>query len=148
MRHGKPLLALALLAVFLAAPLAWSQDAIMMINSESLGKHERPLVRFTHEKHSKVIKCITCHHDFDEYYNNTGPQEVKCSECHMADPKSGDNQVPLQMAMHAKCKACHQGMMAKGNITGPTTCGQCHVWQDQAKDASTEKKPGGAEKKQ
>lgn len=146
MRHGKPLLALVLLAMFAAAPLAWSQDAIMMINNESLGKHERPLVRFTHENHSEVIQCVTCHHDFDEYFNNTGPQEVKCSECHMADPKSGDNPVPLRLAMHTKCKSCHQGMMAGGKKTGPITCGKCHVWDAQAGGA--EKKPAGAEKKQ
>ena len=127
MKHLKPVLALMLLAVFTAVPLAWSQDAVMMLNSESLGKHERPLVRFTHDEHAEVVECITCHHDFDEYYNNTGPQEVKCSECHLAKPGPDDNPVPLRLAMHTNCKSCHRGMMKRGNKSGPVTCGACHV---------------------
>jgi hypothetical protein len=148
MRHGKPVLALALLALFAAVPLAWSQDDIMMLNSETLGRHERPLVRFTHEKHAGVIECVTCHHDFDTYYNNTGPQEVKCSECHLADPGFGDNPVPLRLAMHTKCKSCHQGMMKRGNKSGPVTCGRCHVIHAQAKEAPQASKPAAGEKKQ
>ncbi len=147
MRHGKPILALVLLALFAAVPLAWSQDAIMMLNSESLGKHERPLVRFTHENHAGVIECITCHHDFDTYYNNKGPQEVNCSECHVAKPQAGENPVPLRLAMHTKCKSCHQGMTAKGNKSGPITCGKCHVIRVEAKAVPQEIKPAAKEKK-
>jgi len=145
MKRGKPVLLLVLTAALSAAPLAWCQDAVMTINSESLGKHERPLVRFTHEKHAEVVECVTCHHDFDQYYNNTGPQEVKCSECHVASPASGDNPVPLRLAMHTNCKACHRGMMAKGHKSGPVTCGACHVRgagaQEPAPQAGGEKKP-------
>jgi hypothetical protein len=139
MKHLKPILALLLLALFAAVPLAWSQDAIMMLNSESLGKHERPLVRFTHDKHAEVVECVTCHHDFDEYYNNNGPQEAQCSECHVADPGPGDNPVPLRLAMHTNCKSCHQGMMNRGNKSGPVTCGACHVRGATAEVASADK---------
>jgi hypothetical protein len=140
MKHLKPVLALMLLMLLAAVPLAWSQDEVMMLNNESLGKHERPLVRFTHEQHAQVVECITCHHDLDEYYNNNGPQEVKCSECHMANPGSGDNPVPLRLAMHTKCKSCHRGMMNRGNKTGPVTCGACHVRGATAEVAAAEKK--------
>lgn len=148
MKHLKPILALILLAVFAAVPLAWSQDAIMMLNSEALGKHERPIVRFTHEKHEQVVECITCHHDFDEYYNNTGPQEVKCSECHMAEPGPDDNPIPLRLAMHTNCKSCHQGMMDRGNKSGPVTCGACHVRGASAEMAAADQKGAKEEKKQ
>ena len=126
MKRGKPILALILLAVFAAVPLAWSQEPVIMLNSETLGKHQRPLVRFTHDKHAEVIECQNCHHDFDRYYNNTGPQEVKCSECHLAQPGPGDNPLPLMKAMHTNCKTCHRGMRARGHRSGPLTCGECH----------------------
>jgi len=119
-------LLLALAAVLAAAGLCLAQEEIIVLNSEALGAHERPLVRFTHNVHEQVIECQNCHHDPDQYFNNAGPAEVKCSECHQAEA-AGDNRLSLMEAMHTNCKGCHEGMIARGFASGPVTCGNCHV---------------------
>lgn len=124
MKRLIPLIALVILA--LAAVAAFGQDDIMILNSKSLGSHERPLVKFTHATHSANIECKTCHHDFDENFNNTGSDGVACSECHGAKPTT-KNRVSLANAFHKQCKDCHQLFLSAKRPTGPMICGGCHV---------------------
>ena len=117
---------LVLIMMALAVSLAWSQDEPMFLNSQALGSHERPLVKFSHEGHGN-IECRQCHHDLDEYFNNQGGDGNKCSDCHLASPGPDDNPMPLLLAMHTNCKQCHGAMRARGRKSGPVMCGQCHL---------------------
>lgn len=124
-----------LAACLLAAPAALAQDEVMFINSDALGAHQRPLVRFTHQKHVDVMTelagdeetaCRACHHDREVFGVQGDSTGSSCSDCH-SPGGSADNPVPLQMAMHKQCKDCHRAMRDKGRATGPVMCGQCHV---------------------
>lgn len=127
MRHVRMVLASCLaLLLALAASWAFAQDDIMILNSKALGPHERPLVKFTHGKHSANIDCMTCHHDFDQYFNLKGSEGMACSECHKVVPDA-KNPVSLTAAFHKQCKECHNKAAIKGNPKGPVMCGDCHV---------------------
>ena len=120
-------LAAALLcALVLLAGAAYSQDEVMVIKSEILGPHQRPLVVFSHGTHSANIECQTCHHDFDQYFNLKSSEGLLCSECHKAGA-TPENAVPLVMAMHKQCKHCHLRHTAKSKQASPIMCGDCHV---------------------
>jgi len=123
MKFGKYFIAL-IFAVTFAAP-SFSQDANMELNSKELGVHQRPIVNFSHEKHSQMIECLRCHHNFDEFGNNTGSEGQACSECHSRTV--GTNPVPLDEAFHVQCKVCHEHLRTKGTTSGPVMCGECHV---------------------
>jgi hypothetical protein len=139
MKHGKsaPILVLALAAVVAAAGWALAQEEVMLLQAEALGGPERPPVRFAHDKHAENIECRTCHHDFDAYYNNLGPMEGLCGDCHQPSPTE-DNRVGLLQAYHTACKDCHRGMRARGAASGPLTCGGCHDRQAAAAAAGSE----------
>ncbi len=127
---------LALLAAcLLLAPAAVAQDEVMFLNSQALGPHQRPLVRFTHQKHVKVMTklagdeetaCRACHHDHAVFGVQGDSTGTSCADCHGPNAGTG-NPVSLKMAMHKQCKACHRDMRAKGEASGPVMCGQCHV---------------------
>ena len=114
----------ALMLSVLSVTCAYSQDAIMQLNSQELGAHQRPLATFTHEQHADVIDCLRCHHDFDKYGNNLGSEGQLCSGCHTQ--AAGENPIPLQDAFHIQCKTCHDQMLGKEGISGPIMCGECH----------------------
>lgn len=127
MKYLRYILALMIVALFL--PNAFSQEEIMLISHEELGVHQRPLVQFHHGKHAAILECVRCHHEYDEYGNNTGGEGQLCSECHT--PKAGENPVPLVRAFHLQCKGCHENLLTKGRKTGPAMCGQCHIKKQQ-----------------
>lgn len=114
------------LACALCAGLAMAQDDLMILNSKSLGAHERPLVVFTHARHSLNIECATCHHDYDSHFNLKSSEGALCSDCHKAVPDA-KNKVSLTNAFHRQCQDCHHKAALKGNTKGPVMCGDCHV---------------------
>lgn len=121
------LAAILILVLAFGASLAPAQDDVMTINSQALGEHTRPLVKFTHAKHSeKIPDCTTCHHDFSPTGNRGSSEGQFCSDCHSAQP-TAKNSVPLNMAFHKQCKDCHRFAAGKGQPTGPVMCGGCHV---------------------
>ena len=125
MRNLKIMLAVAALLV-MGTALAWAQDDVMFLNSVPLGAHERPLVKFTHAKHSAGIKCVTCHHNYDQYFNLVDDSEgMSCQECHKVAP-TAKNKVSLTMAFHKQCKSCHEQAIKQGKLSGPMMCGDCH----------------------
>ena len=125
MKYGR--YAAVVVVLFLAASLAFSQESTIVLNHKELGAHERPLVKFSHEKHSTNIECLQCHHDYDAYHNNKGGDGRPCSDCHGRPDKKG--LLPLSDAFHMQCKGCHEVMHALGKKTGPVMCGECHVRQ-------------------
>lgn len=124
MRFGNCFIAFALVLTF--AALSFSQDANIELKSTALGAHERPIVHLNHEKHSAVIDCVRCHHDFDQFGNNKGSEGQACSECH-TQRATAANRVPLQEAFHTQCKVCHEQARLRGAASGPVMCGECHV---------------------
>ncbi len=126
MKHFKPSLVLLLVCALCAPVAALAQDELMTLNSKAMGPHERPLVVFTHGKHSANIECQTCHHDFDQYFNLKSSEGMLCSECHKVVPDA-KNKVSLTAAFHKQCKDCHNKAAIKGNPKGPVMCGDCHV---------------------
>lgn len=123
MKYLKFLPVVLLLAVF--APLAFSQESMIILNHSELGKHERPAVEFNHEKHANKIDCLQCHHDFDAYMNNRGGEGQPCSSCHGL--QATQETISLEDAFHLQCKGCHESMRAMGKPGGPVICAQCHI---------------------
>ena len=50
-----------------------------------------------------------------------GDPSLLCASCH----KTGRD---LENAFHEACITCHDKEKAAGKVTGPRTCGECHVW--------------------
>lgn len=123
MQFGKLLVIVLILAAFVSPAL--SQDPVISLNHKELGKHERPIVDFNHEKHAEKIDCLKCHHDYDAYMNNRGGDGQPCSTCH--DIAAKQEMPSLKDAYHGQCKSCHENMINQGKATGPVTCGGCHV---------------------
>jgi hypothetical protein len=118
-------LATALL-ILLALSSAYSQEDVMVLNTEELGLHQRPLVHFKHAKHTEIIDCSRSHHDFDRFGNNLDGEGQKCSACHRVEA-TAENGVSLVNAFHVQCKSCHEAFRSRGEKSGPVMCGQCHV---------------------
>lgn len=123
MKYSRYMLAVLLLMLFI--PVAFSQNEVIVLTHEELGSHERPPVRFNHERHQEVVtECARCHHNYDEHMNNIGGEGQTCSECH--SKSKGDNVIPLMKAFHLQCKSCHEELLSRGKKSGPIICGQCH----------------------
>ena len=120
-------LILAILLFALLDPLASAQESVMMLNHRQLGSHERFPVRFDHELHAGKLDCVRCHHDYDEYRNNSGGEDKarSCAECHGGSSNAGV--LPLKDAFHSQCMHCHQKMRAHNRESGPVMCGECHT---------------------
>jgi len=125
MRYGKLLFVLVMIVAVFSAPFAFSQEAVMDLDHKEIGPHQRPLVQFSHEKHSAVLECLRCHHDYDKYGNVKGSEGQACTECH--GQKSGKKAIPLADLFHAQCKGCHEATRSSGEPSGPVMCGECHV---------------------
>lgn len=115
-----------LLWMLLSFCSAYAQEEEIRMNSEELGRHQRPQVVFLHEKHSEKMDCARCHHDYDEFGHNRGAEgeEQRCAECHTSTP--GKNPVPLMKAFHLQCKGCHEKIVKTNRYNPPRTCGGCH----------------------
>jgi len=115
----------AVLSIPAFAPVAYCQDAVMVLNHQELGRHQRPAVVFGHGAHSAVIDCLRCHHDFDAYSNNRGGEGQPCVNCHDVYPEDGS--LSLREAFHLQCKGCHESFISQGKVAGGIMCGECHV---------------------
>ena len=103
---------------------AHAQEDVIPLRSKALGKHQRPIVTFSHQMHADMIECARCHHDFDEFGANHWGDGQSCGECHTPIP--GSNPIPLMKAFHLQCKGCHNKAAATGRHDPPRTCGRCH----------------------
>jgi hypothetical protein len=120
------ILNMIMLIVFLFISLpVFSQDEMVLINSDEFGNHERPIVQFPHLKHEEVIDCSDCHHEYDEFGDNIGGDGGYCSECHTQEPDL--NPVSLVEAFHIQCKICHAKIAKIEKRVMPQMCGQCHI---------------------
>lgn len=120
--------AMAVLICILFVPVAFSQEATMVLKHKQITTHERTPVTFNHEQHASRLDCIQCHHDYDKYGNNRGGEDKAqmCSNCH-GKPGGEKKVLPLTEAFHAQCKKCHERIKAEGKTSGPVMCGECHV---------------------
>ena len=117
----------ALLLLTLPAAPVMGQDDTMKLSSAGQGLTQRPPVLFSHAQHSELYECTVCHHQYDEYFNNTGGDGGKCADCHQASA-TAKNPTPLTQAFHRQCKRCHATLLElKAPKTGPIMCGECHV---------------------
>ena len=128
MKYIYSTLAMAMMVLVTTLPV-FPQEEVLEIQSQALGKHERPVVTFPHLTHEDLIDCSECHHDYDESGENIGGDGGYCADCHSAEV--GDNPVPLLDAMHMQCLGCHaKEITASDNKNIPQMCGQCHVRKD------------------
>ncbi len=94
----------------------------------------RPPVNFLnryHESHMEDFDCTDCHHKYvhgknvlDEDSLEEGNPDILCSSCHNKKTK-----ITLTMAFHEECIGCHNKLSTKGEKTGPSLCGGCHIRQ-------------------
>ena len=85
---------LILAGLFLGLSFAFSQEDEFVLHHEEIGRHQRPLVRLNHERHSEIIDCTRCHHNYDENGNNTAEDGQSCSGCH---GKVGSTEIPFPL---------------------------------------------------
>lgn len=131
---------IAAIALFLLAPIIYSQantehivkealpakDSPPVIKDKGFPGKERPPSIFFHDKHYIEAglegRCYVCHHadgkNPDPAYMSIGNP---CSDCHKADTVKQDRP-SLTRAYHDLCKGCH---LEEG--AGPIACGECHV---------------------
>lgn len=93
-----------------------------------------PVARFSHQAHTPLVNCATCHHTGHE---DGKPLLCTSSGCHdglsAMLPEKNDAPKPdprsFYNAFHGSypgCIACHTESRAEGNPAGPTTCKACH----------------------
>jgi len=105
---------------------AYSQEDMVVINSDGFKGPQRPPSVFRHDEHNELAQieeCNECHHVYDDDGNlleDESSEDQRCSECH--EIEASGRQPALMKAFHTNCKRCHQ---EKKN--GPVMCGQCHV---------------------
>lgn len=144
-------LVVGLALVFAAAALyaAAAPDVIKM-NSAGYAKHTKPLVSFSHKKHTTPAygaKCGDCHHDKAGKplaALKDGDPVQKCSVCHknmklaapaelkgLAGPVRKKKELEFHAnAMHMNCIDCHKTWNKKNakkpNEGAPVACNKCH----------------------
>lgn len=101
-------------------------------------EHTKPIVTFTHKKHSEDYKiaCADCHHVYQDGKNvwKEGDAVQKCGSCH-SQAKSSDPQLSKEekiklyhyTAIHENCVGCHKTLKKEGKPTGPVSCKECHA---------------------
>lgn len=112
------------LILFIFITTALTQENVILLNSDELGEHQRPLVTFSHKNHEDRMDCIRCHHDYDEFGTNQGGEGQRCAGCHQKE--ADENPIPLMRAFHLLCKECHQKISPREKYNPPIMCGQCH----------------------
>jgi hypothetical protein len=117
--------------LFLWGQRVEAQTELIILEHKGVFKEpQRPPVNFFHERHAEIYSdCKACHHNY-EYKNgvrentwNGEPQD--CSQCHKAE-KVGKTPA-LREAFHQNCTGCHGRLTKTGMVSGPATCGECHV---------------------
>ncbi|HEX6099756.1 MAG TPA: cytochrome c3 family protein [Thermoanaerobaculia bacterium] len=118
---------LVVMGLCVSAALAFAHTGPETLKIDAAAK-KQPAVPFPHGKHSKTMKCDTCHHTNKGLTAEKATAETKiakCSACHL-DPK-GDVPSMREMSMtknpfHLRCISCH-----KEQKKGPTgVCTGCH----------------------
>ena len=105
---------------------AYSQEDLLIINSDDFDSPQRPAAVFRHDEHNEaaeIEECNECHHVYDDdgkLVEDESSEDQRCSDCH--ELKASGRQLALMKAFHTNCKGCH---LKKKN--GPVMCGQCHV---------------------
>jgi len=94
-------------------------DLILIDTMNIFGDLEKPPVAFLHEKHTEALEekgkdCSVCH--IPE--NDLMYQEFMRTE-------TTDEQDVMDV-YHDGCIECHNETGARGEETGPVTCGECH----------------------
>ena len=117
------LLAPLLIGVFLIP--AFSQEDMVVVDSDGFNKKQRPPAVFRHDEHNEMAlieDCNECHHVYEdgEKLEDESSEDSSCSECH--EEEGSNSQLGLKKAFHTNCKGCHHE-----NKKGPIMCGQCHV---------------------
>ena len=111
------------LLIFLSA---YSQEDMMVVNSDAFDNPQRPPSMFRHDEHNEraeIEECNECHHVYNDdgkLVEDESSEDQRCSDCHELE-RSG-RKPALMKAFHANCKGCH-----KEQKKGPLMCGQCHV---------------------
>jgi len=102
-----------------------AKEPVIFLSLSDLFKDvERPPVKFYHQTHAEALK------------------EKGCGACHPADkdgildyayPKLRDEKSKefLMRAYHDECIGCHNKSADEGKESGPVTCGECHIWENQ-----------------
>ncbi len=142
-------LVLGLALVFSAAAL-YAAAAPEVIKMQAPYPHKKPIVMFSHKKHSTQYgaKCGDCHHDKDHKPLTTlkdGDPVQKCIVCHKlpgeAPPAAlkgltGAARTKKEVtyhatAMHDNCRECHKAWNKKNNKKpnegAPIACNKCHA---------------------
>jgi hypothetical protein len=122
-RIGFVLIASALTVLFFLP--AFSQEDMVVVDSEGFNKKQRPPAVFRHDEHNEMAlieECNECHHVYEngDRLEDESSEDSSCSECH--EEKGSGNQLGLKKAFHTNCKGCHHE-----NKKGPIMCGQCHA---------------------
>lgn len=117
-RHSRLVLGIVLGA--LSALLALSRGGTALAMREPfLGRSERLLVDFPHDKH-RAVSCTRCHHD---YLDRSG--EDSCVSCHRSGRAA--IRVGVEARFHDFCLGCHRDPPAYLTGQGPLTgCDPCH----------------------
>lgn len=116
----------ALLASGFANQLAAQNKgpAVVVLKGAALGG-----VKFTHDKHNDLSKCVSCHHASKAEKPLKSPHQ-KCTECH-TKPAAAPMKTTIRDAYHdvaAKkgiCMDCHVKEAAAGKKV-PVKCNECH----------------------
>jgi len=112
-------------------PRVEAQQELIILQHKGVYKElQRPSVNFFHERHVEIYSdCKACHHNY-EYKNGVRENSWKgepqdCSQCHKS---AREGKTPaLQEAFHQNCTGCHSRLIKAGTLSGPATCGECHV---------------------
>ncbi len=120
---GMSILALAAVALFAAtakeAPETATLDQCMK---------KQPAVTFTHNAHTELTECTTCHHKQEGLTADSDIEVTRCVECHL-EPAEADTPSCTELSLkknpyHILCVNCHK---ESGKDAAPTKCAGCHV---------------------
>ena len=101
------------------------EPTVVVLKGAALGG-----VKFTHDKHEDLAKCIACHHASKPEKALKSAHE-KCTDCH-TKPAVAPMKTTIRDAYHdvtAKkgvCMDCHVKEAAAGKKNVPLKCNECH----------------------
>lgn len=110
------------LATAATEPVQELGPAVIMLRLPTeLGKLQRPPVQFDHGAHAEALVedgCQTCHAVEEEQLT---PRYAPVAEL--------EGRSALLDGYHDACMSCHTERTSAGLVSGPVTCGECHVRQ-------------------